>query len=65
MSIRTLVEFNHDYIQQLVDRKWISDEFARFILERGEMWRVNGAEIKDQFHHSRAYKIVTDEDRND
>ncbi len=58
MSIRSIIEINHDYLQQLVDRGYVNDEFARFLMESGKVWLINGVEIREQFHHSVNYKIV-------
>lgn len=57
MSIRSVIEINHDYGDQLVDRGYISEEFWRFIRERGVMWRINGAKHLGQVHHTEEVEL--------
>lgn len=57
MSMRSIVEFNHDYIERLADRGHISREFMHWLCQ-GESSRQqtyfkhNGARYLKMRHHS-------------
>lgn len=61
MSIRTIVEFNHDYISQLHKDGHLSEELYRAILDscgRDDPYRkVQGIRVLGQRHHSETLKL--------
>ena len=56
MSIRTIVEFNHDYIDRLLDQGHISKDFYRWLMAYHHSMEspphIAGARILGTRHHS-------------
>jgi hypothetical protein len=61
MSIRSIVEFNHDYINELVEQGHISGELCRWLCDsrvRGEsVLGVSGLRYLSQRHHSETIEL--------
>lgn len=62
MSTRSVVEFNHDYINELVEQGHISGELCRWLCDsrmRGEsILGVSGLRYLAQRHHSEEIELV-------
>ena len=60
MSIRTIVEFNNDFLHRIHEAGHISDELLQLIIWGGpDGYRpeIQGVEVKDAVHHSTEYSI--------
>lgn len=64
MSIRTVVEFNHDYIGQLYKEGHISETLYRFILDNytksQSLFVASGVRILGTRHHCEMLKLVVE-----
>ena len=61
MSIRTIVEFNNDYVEDLRKNGHISSELLDIILRTYPeecLPTIQGVVVKDAVHHSTGYSIV-------
>lgn len=61
MSIRTIIEINHDYLHDLTDEKW--EELKRYLRSGGgpaspDRHLVPGIRVLGQRHHSEELKLT-------